>query len=120
MSFEVKGFIKGIGPVEQITDAFKKRIVVVETDEKYNNTYYFTVTGNNNRDNTGLFDQFQTGEEVKVLFDINCRTFKSKASEGKKFSITELVAWKVEPMTAPAPTQEQATADAEQDDDLPF
>ena len=88
-SFTVKGTIKHIGDTEQISDKFKKRIIVLEIpDEKYPQTVPFEFA----QKNTSLLDEFSVGNEATITFNL-------RGSEYKDKFYVSLSGWKIEGST---------------------
>ena len=117
MSYQVKGVVTLISPVEMVGDN-PKQVVVVESAEQYNNTYAFDVFGEKAVSN---FEGIAEGSEVNVSFNIRC----VEARDGGRY-FTGLSPWKVEelgaqsvPPVPPAPAAVEA-GDEGADDDLPF
>lgn len=128
-SFELKGKVIFIGAVEQVTDSFTKRTLVIETDEQYPQTVPFEFV----QANTAKLDYVQQDEIVTVHF--NVRGNRSKTDETKFFS--NLTGWKIDkedmagapaapapssqpaPAATPAPAAPSGSID-DIEDDLPF
>jgi len=84
--FEVEGRIELINEVQQFPSGFTKREFVVEVqDGQYPQMIKFECI----KDRTSLTDGFQTGDEVKVSFDI-------RGNEHKGRYFVNLNAWKLE------------------------
>lgn len=71
---EIKGVIIQLGPTQQIKDNFKKRQVVVETDEKWAQKIPIDFV----QDKTGLLDDFEQGDEVEIGINIRGNEWKGK------------------------------------------
>ncbi len=118
---KLTGRVVAIFDKEQITDTFSKREFVVETDEQYPQSVKFELTQAKCDD----IDNYKTGEELTVHFNIRGRKWTNKEGEDKYF--VSLNAWRLEKQAA-APKAADApfpTADAEPPadsfaDDLPF
>lgn len=124
---EIKGKVHEIGAVNQVSETFKKRDLIVEYAE--NPTYPEYIRFEALQDKTALFDSLKPGDEVEVSFNLRGRPWTNK--EGVTSYFNSLVVWRITTLTntAPAPqetaTPEYAapvdvTASAEEDDDLPF
>jgi translation initiation factor IF-3 len=130
---EVVGRIKVINPEQQVTASFKKRELVVTTDEQYPQHILVEFV----QDKTELLNSFQVGEDVKVSINIRGREWVSPQGETKYFN--SIHGWRVErlapvaqapaPGQAQAPVQNMAPAQAfqpatdfneQEHDDLPF
>lgn len=87
---EQTGKIKHIGDVQQISDRFKKRDLVLEFQEgNYMNTVPFEFT----RDKTDLLDTVKVGDNVVVNFKLRGREVTNK--DGIKRYYPTLDAWKI-------------------------
>lgn len=128
---EIRGKVHEIGQVQQVTDTFKKRDLIIEYTEnpQYPEYIRFEAT----QDRTTLFDNLTVGEEVEVSFNLRGRPWTNK--DGVTSYFNSLVAWRVSkvtttPVSAGAPTAAgPQTVDApppvdissdDKDDDLPF
>jgi single-strand DNA-binding protein len=118
MSYELKGKLHKIFPIEKKTDTFQTREMVVETTENYPQLIKFQLV----QENCAVLDTLQEGMEINVKFDLRGREWN-----GKYF--TNLQAWKVDatnnenmPGTSATfpPDGMGADIDMSPDDDLPF
>lgn len=88
MQYEFTGIVKVIKPVQEFTATFKKReLVVTSEDERFPQNVVFEVVN----DKTILLDAIQPGERVTVTFDI--RGNESKTQPGRYFN--SLRVWKL-------------------------
>lgn len=126
-----------VGQVEQVTDSFRKRelIVTADNDQQYPQTLKFEAIQNKCDDEK--LNEIIKGDEITVHFNINGREYTDK--QGKLQVMNSLQLWKIDitrtvagnrPQTNTAP-QHQAQQAApqqqsqninlvEEDDDLPF
>lgn len=130
---ELQGKIKVIGETLQVTDSYKKRDLVITTDEQYPQHISIEFP----QDKTSLLDNRLIGEEVKVSINIGGREWVNPQGETKYFN--SIKGWRIEKIgenNAPAQQpQAQASAPAvnqqppqspatdfkeEEHDDLPF
>lgn len=122
---EIRANIIEIGPVQQITESFKKREFVVEYAEnpKYPEFIKFEVV----QDKVGLLDGLAVGSMVSIAFNLRGRAYTDKM--GKKAYFNSLQAWKIQAEGMAAPTPEMGgmnetpaftAADAPAENDLPF
>ena len=123
---EVSGKIKVINPEVQVSASFRKRELVVTTEEQY--PQYISM--NFVQDKCDLLNNYQVGEVVKVGINLRGREWVSPAGETKYFN--DIQGWKIERMASEAPAQHappmpaaEAFAPAtsineEEHDDLPF
>jgi len=129
---EIKGKVHEIGAVQQVTETFKKRdlIVLYAENPQYPEYLRFEAT----QDRVNLFDNLAVGDEVDVSFNLRGRPWTNK--DGLTTYFNSLVAWQVR-KTASAAAAPQASAAAaspdmppapavdisasgDGDDDLPF
>tara|TARA_B100000676_G_scaffold112458_1_gene112212 strand:+ start:515 stop:889 length:375 start_codon:yes stop_codon:yes gene_type:complete len=87
---EVQGKIKLVGDIQEITDSFSKRELVIVTQEQYPQTLCVEFV----QDKMSLLDDFQEGQEVKI--GINLRGREWKNPEGKIKYFTSLQGWRIE------------------------
>ena len=87
---EVHGKIKLVGDIQEITDSFSKRELVIVTQEQYPQTLCVEFV----QDKMSLLDDFQEGQEVKI--GINLRGREWKNPEGKIKYFTSLQGWRIE------------------------
>ena len=110
--YTLKGELKVISPVQQVSDSFKKReFVVVDASGQYAQTIQFQAV----QDRCELLDKFKVGDNVEVTFFLRGREVRF---------FNSLDAWKVEPIGSESGSVTTAsnaeTFVAEGDDDLPF
>ncbi|SEN24711.1 protein of unknown function [bacterium A37T11] len=125
---EIRGKVHEIGAVQQVTDSFKKRDLVIQYAENPQFVEYIKFEATQDRVN--LFDSLTPGEEVEVSFNLRGRPWTNR--EGVTSYFNSLVAWRVNKvMTAPAgpvgspslvdvPPPVDISSAAGADDDLPF
>jgi len=130
---EVSGRVKVISAAQQVSPTFKKRELVVTTEEQYPQHIMVEFT----QDKCDLLDSYQVGEPVKVSINLRGREWVSPQGETKYFN--SIQGWRIERLTSdpmpqggqsmgqPIPTVpvtpdfEQATNFNEAEhDDLPF
>lgn len=122
MALEVQGKLVDVFDTQQITDKFKKREFVVETEERGYQQY---VKFQLNQDKCSIIDDYKLGDEIKVAFNLSGKPYTRKT--GEKDYITNIVAWKIDKMTAgssPAVNNEPPVFNMDSleasADDLPF
>lgn len=118
--YTLKGELKVINDVQQITDSFKKReFVILDASGQYPETILFQAV----QDRCEVLDNFKVGDNVEVTFFLKGREWTNPKDGVVKF-FNSLDAWKVEPLTSgsdkPASADNAETFVAEGDDDLPF
>ncbi|AMA50490.1 MULTISPECIES: DUF3127 domain-containing protein [Flavobacterium] len=128
---EVTGRIKMINPTQEVSASFKKRELVVTTEEQYPQHIMIEFTQAKVDD----LNNFQVGEQVKVSINLRGREWINPQGEAKYFNTIQ--GWRIErvqPMqaTQPAMTQQMPPMPAaqafepapsfneEEHDDLPF
>jgi hypothetical protein len=124
---EVIGKIKMVGAEQQVSPTFKKRELVVTTDEQYPQHIMIEFV----QDKCQLLDNMQPGEGVKVSINIRGREWINPQGEAKYFN--SISGWRVEklvaehapqPVMPPMPAAEafEPATDfkEEEHDDLPF
>lgn len=122
MALEVQGKLVDVFETVQITDKFKKREFVIETEER---GYLQYVKFQLNQDKCSLIDEFNNGEEIKVAFNLSGKPYTRKT--GEKDYITNIVAWKIDRVSgsiAPISASDAPPFNADSleasSDDLPF
>lgn len=116
---EVNGSIKKIGDVQNITDTFRKRELVVTTEEQYPQHIMIEFT----QDRTNLLDSYNLGDKVSVGINLRGREWTSPQGEVKYFNTIQ--GWRIEKAAEAA--AEAAPAEMppmppmnDDEDDLPF
>ena len=125
MSFEITGKLIEKFDTSQITERFRKREFVIEKREtsglsEFIETIKFQLT----QDRCELIDNVETGEDIKVSFNIKGRRWEKN---GQVSYFNNLEAWKVDkleainpqPENAPPPEMDEIPPE-EPTDDLPF
>ncbi len=120
-NLKIEGVITKIKATEQITETFKKREFILETEEKYPQKIKFELTQNN----TDLVNDIKKQVNAVVYFNVRGREYTTNDKEVKYF--VSLNAWKIEtsPLTPEVPEQIKkaeplpAVSDSSVDD-LPF
>lgn len=128
----IKGIIKLIRPIQQISATFSKREFVIETQEAYPQTIQLELQG----DRVDIIDSFLEGQEVECHINIKGRLWVSPQGEDKYFNT--IVCWRItassSESTAPTfepvneynignPTYESGNSNIEgneEHDDMPF
>jgi translation initiation factor IF-3 len=124
---EVIGRVKVINPVQQVSATFKKRELVVTTEEQYPQHIMIEFT----QDKTDLLNNYTPGEQVKVSINLRGREWVNPQGETKYFN--SIQGWRIEKMQAevqaapqmpPMPATEAfepaTNFNEEEHDDLPF
>ncbi|TDO21483.1 DUF3127 domain-containing protein [Pedobacter duraquae] len=121
---EIKGKVHEIGALQQVSETFKKRDLIIEYAE--NPTYPEYIRFEALQDKTALFDSLKTGDDVEVSFNLRGRPWTDKT--GKVSYFNSLVVWRINALTNNASagsTPEYAppvdlSSKPGEDDDLPF
>ncbi|AOW09115.1 DUF3127 domain-containing protein [Flavobacterium gilvum] len=123
---EVLGKIKVVNPEQQVSAAFKKRELVVTTDEQYPQHILIEFT----QDKCDLLSSYNIGEAVKVSINLRGREWVNPQGETRYFN--SIQGWRIERLAAEAPVQQAPPMPAaatfapatnlneEEADDLPF
>lgn len=123
---EVLGKIRVLSAEQQVTASFKKRELVVTTDEQYPQHIMIEF----GQDKCDLLNNFNIGDAVKVSINLRGREWVSPQGETKFFN--SLQGWRVEkvaaegvsaqapPMPAAATFAPATNLNEEEADDLPF
>lgn len=92
---ELKGTLKQINQVVNVSERFKKReFVITTTEDKYPQDILFQLS----QDNVDLVDEFVLGDELNVGFNLRGREWLNpKTNEMKYFNTLE--AWRVSKVT---------------------
>ncbi|KLT71659.1 MULTISPECIES: DUF3127 domain-containing protein [Flavobacterium] len=122
---EVTGKVKVVNPEQQVSASFKKRELVVTTDEQYPQHILIEFT----QDKCDLLSSYKQGEAVKVSINLRGREWVNPQGEAKYFN--SIQGWRIERVGNEAPSQAPPMPSAEtfapatsinenEPDDLPF
>lgn len=121
---EITGKIKKVDETKTVGASFKKRELVLTTDEQYPQSLLVEFT----QDKCDLLNNYNAGESVKISINLKGREWVSPQNETKYFN--SIQGWRIEKLSnqvAPPsniPGQEfETTTDftpSEDEDDLPF
>ena len=123
---EVSGKVKVISAELQVSASFKKRELVVTTDEQYPQSVMIEFV----QDKCDLLNNVAVGEDVKVSINLGGREWVNPQGETKYFN--SIKGWRIEkigttqaPTSAPAMPAQDAfpiatSLNEEEPDDLPF
>lgn len=121
---EISGNIKVINPEVQVSPSFKKRELVITTEETYPQHIMIEFT----QDKCDLLNNYSVGDFAKVSINIRGREWQSPQGETKYFN--SIQGWRIEKgqTVTEAPTASSSSASApmaipaalEGEDDLPF
>ena len=122
---EVIGKVKVVNPEQQVSASFKKRELVVTTDEQYPQHILIEFT----QDKCDLLSSYKEGEAVKVSINLRGREWVNPQGETRYFN--SIQGWRIERVGNEAPAQGAPMPAAEafapatnlnedEPDDLPF
>ena len=124
---EVQGSIKVIGEIQEISATFKKRELVVSTDEQYPQTLSIEFI----QDKTDLLNKFEIGQNVKVSINLRGREWENPQTKEIKY-FNSIQGWRIEllensssdddlpPLDNLNPFEPASDTNDEDLDDLPF
>ena len=90
---ELQGKIKMIGNTQAITDSFKKREIVITTNEQYPQTIMTEFV----QDKVDLLNNYEVGNDVKISINIRGREWKNPKGEIKYFN--SIQGWRIEKLS---------------------
>lgn len=125
---EVTGKIKVISAEQQVSPTFRKKELVVTTDEQYPQSIMIEFV----QDKSDLLNNFSVGQDVKVSINLGGREWVNPQGETKYFN--SIKGWRIEkvgdavapsaqatpPMPAAAAFPPATSLNEEEPDDLPF
>src|SRR6476469_5806116 len=101
---EVTGKVRVINPEQQVSASFKKRELVVTTDEQYPQHIMVEFT----QDKCDLLNSYKPGENVKVSINLRGREWVNPQGETKYFN--SIQGWRIERVQSETPSQSQPQA----------
>ncbi|WP_423146511.1 DUF3127 domain-containing protein [Rubrolithibacter danxiaensis] len=120
---DIKGKVHEILPVQNVTETFKKRELIIEFAE--NPQYPEFIKFEALQDKVNLFDNLKVGDQVEVFFNLRGRPWTDR--NGKTAYFNTLVVWRINILSGQqntAQTPEYAPpvdiSSAPDEDDLPF
>lgn len=87
---EVNGVIKSIGDIQQISEKFKKREIVIKTNEDYPQDLLFELV----QANCELLDNLVIGQTVNAAFNLRGKEYQKKDGSGLGY-FNSLQIWKI-------------------------
>ena len=87
---EVIGTIKAIGETIEVSASYKKRELVISTEEQYPQSIAIEFS----QDKGSLLDFYEVGQSVKVSINLGGREWINPAGETKYFNSVK--GWKIE------------------------
>lgn len=103
---EVIGKIKAINATQQVSASFKKRELVVSTDEQYPQHILIEFT----QEKCDLLNNYQVGQNVKIGINLKGKEWVNPQGETKYFN--SIQGWKIE--------KTDSNQQSDDNDDLPF
>ena len=91
---ELEGIIKVVGAEQQVSASFKKRELVISTEEQYPQSILIEFP----QDKADLLNGLNVGEKVKVSINLGGREWVNPQGETKYFN--SIKGWKVEKLNA--------------------
>lgn len=111
-NMNITGKIKVIGETKVVGNGFRKRDLVVVTNEQYPQSILVEMV----QDKCDALDRFNQGDNVKVAINIRGREWTSPQGEVKYFN--SIQGWKIDSDVAEVTTADHSPD--REDDDLPF
>lgn len=122
---EILGKIKLINTTQEVSTTFKKRELVVTTEEQYPQHILIEFA----QDKTDLLNNYNVGEQVKVSINLRGREWVNPQGETKYFN--SIQGWRIEkvqaeaqaaaqPITQTQQPNAQSFVPEEEETDLPF
>ena len=105
---QVKGKLYAIKETQVVSEKFKKKDFIVETEDQYPQFILIQLT----QDRVDLINMFEVGDKVTVSINLRGRAWENPQGETKYFNTVE--AWRIEGATSAKKAQ------VEEAGDLPF
>lgn len=113
---DIKGTVIEVGAIEQVTETFSKRVLVLEYAENPTYPEYLKIEAANDR--AALLDGIQPGDEVEVGINLSGRAYTTKAGKQDYFNSIKL--WKITVLASGGGQAPQEQSESAEEDDLPF
>lgn len=117
--YTVRGKIAVINQEHVVSEKFKKREFVIETEDKYPQLVLLQAT----QDNTAILDNYNEGDYESCFFNLRGREWTSP-KDGQVRYFNTLECWKIDLANIETNSEESGTRSMEvpesQEDDLPF
>ena len=112
---QVKGKLYVIKETQVVSEKFKKKEFIIETEDQYPQFISIQLT----QDRVDLINMFEVGDVVTVSINLRGRAWENPQGETKYFNTIE--AWRIEGQSSEKPVSEN-TPQAEEDfsENLPF
>lgn len=112
---QIHGIIKSIGETNVVSEKFKKREFVLETEG--HTQYPQLIPLEFQQEKAGLLDKYQVGQEVSVDFNLKGRQWTNTQGEVKTF--LTLQAWKIEAVNGADESQQDQNIESNNSNDAP-
>lgn len=87
---EIQGKLINVKPIQEVTETFKKREFVIQTEEQYPQEVQLEL----HQTYVDIIDAYQIGDTIKVLFNIQGKKAEKEGEDTRWFNT--LKAWKIE------------------------
>jgi len=113
---EINGRIKSIGEIKTYGDNFRKREVVVTTNEQYPQHLILEFV----QDKCDVLNGYKVGQDVEIGINLRGREWVNPEGETKYFNAIQ--GWRIKESDGSSAEEEEVTKQnpVPQDDDLPF
>lgn len=111
---EVTGKVVMIGGIQEISDKFKKREFVIETEDQYPQEIIIQAT----QDRVDILNGIVEGDEITASCNLRGRRWESKTGDLRWF--ISLDAWKVQKEEKGSQIEDMKPITEDIDGDLPF
>lgn len=113
---EIQGIIKQIKDTQEVSSNFKKRELVITTNEQYPQNILVEF----NQDKCDVLNGYKLGQEVKVSINIRGREWINPQGEEKYFNTIQ--GWRIEKLSESSAANETIETSVVEDDidELPF
>ena len=98
---ELIGKIKVINPTKEVNDSFKKRELVLTTNEQYAQDILIDFI----QDKCAVLDSYKVGDNVSVSINVRGKEYTNKNGEVNYFN--QLQGWKIERTGSAIPPEKQ-------------
>ena len=115
-STEIKGQVYHVGEIEQINDTFRKRVLIIEDNEKPDYVQYIKMEVK--QDKVTLLDSLKLGQTVTAHININGRKYTDKKGEEQVF--VTLDCWRLDMDTQAQNPPVDINTPAGEEMDMPF
>lgn len=111
---EISGRIKSIGKTNNVSDSFRKREIVITTNEQYPQHLLLEFV----QDKCEVLDSYKVGQDVEIGINLRGREWVNPEGETKYFNTIQ--GWKIKELGGSEEETLKQVNPVAQDDDLPF